>query len=264
MQCQGCGSTRVVFDPRRRMLTCSQCGREEYYSRATLNKNGKVVYSRKNAMTFFKEGKLEDARHFAMEVMNIFMDNAPAMYILAYYDEFKARKLGAMKAFFRQIRDVALEYDEVTDLRGLLLSSACNLLDYEEEVIELIAVNMQAEEDAAELCAFIDALCPYLIGKRTSAGFLTENLAGMYQELAAHCGIPKTCYALLKAIDTNPDSPYVSNSFYLKTKTQYFYEHYVTCIGPIIAAINDGAWKKKFSDVYQKKCEKYKRDAGIV
>lgn len=264
MQCHGCGSTNVVFDPKRRILICNQCGKEEYYSRATLNANGKVVFSRRNAIRFFTEGKLEDARHYAMEVMNISMDNAPAMYILAYYDEFTARKPDSMKDFFRKIKDVALEYDEVTDIRSLLLSSAYNLLDYEKEVIELIAVNMQSEADAADLCEFIDTLCPYLIGKRTSASFLTNDLIEMYQELAAHCSIPKTCFALLKAIDTNPDSPYVNNSFYLKAKAQYFYERYITDIGTVISAISDGMLKCKFLNAYQKKCEKYRNDAGIA
>lgn len=264
MQCHGCGSTNVVFDPKRRILICNQCGKEEYYSRATLNANGKVVFSRRNAIRFFTEGKLEDARHYAMEVMNISMDNAPAMYILAYYDEFTARKPDSMRQFFSRIQNVALEYDEVTDIRGLLLSSACNLADYEENVIQLVASNMQAEEDAAALCEFIDTLCPYLIGKRTSTSFLTQNLLEMYQELASHCGIPKTCFALLKAIDTNPDSPYLNNSFYLKAKANYFYEHYVAAVGQVISAINNPALKGKFSGVYQQKCEKYRKDAGIA
>ena len=94
--------------------------------------------------------------------------------------------------------------------------------------------------------------------------FLRQSLAEMYQELAAHCGIPKTCFALLKAIDTNPDSPYVSNSFYLKAKAQYFYEHFISAIGPILSAINDGELQKKFLGTYQKKCEKYRADAGIT
>ena len=202
MQCHGCGSTNVVFDPKRRILICNQCGKEEYYSRATLNANGKVVFSRRNAIRFFTEGKLEDARHYAMEVMNISMDNAPAMYILAYYDEFTARKPDSMRQFFSRIQDVALEYDEVTDIRGLLLSSACNLADYEENVIQLI--------------------------------------------------------------DTNPDSPYLNNSFYLKAKANYFYEHYVAAVGQVISAINNPALKGKFSGVYQQKCEKYRKDAGIA
>ena len=264
LQCHGCGSSNVVFDPKRRVLTCNQCGKEEYYSRATLNANGKVVFGQRNAIRFFCDGKLEDARHYAMDVLNISMDNAPALYILAYYDEFTARKPDAMKRFFAQVKDIPLEYDEVKDLRGLLLSSAYNLADFEEDIIQLIASNMQSEEDAEDLCSFIDTLCPYLISKRTSSGFLTQNLASMYQELAAHCGIPKTCFALLKSIDTSPDSPYVDNSFFLKAKARYFFDHYMTDIAGIISAINDTALKNKFWGAYQKKYQQYKSDAGII
>lgn len=264
MQCSGCGSTNVVFDPKRRVLTCNQCGKEEYYSRATLNTNGKVVYGRRNAIRFFSEGRMEDARHYAMDVLNISMDNAPALYILAYCEEFIARKPDSMKQFFSQIKDTPLEYDEVQDLRGLFLASAYNLMDYEADIIQLIAVNMQSQEDAAELCEFIDALCPYMISKRPSIGFLTEELAGMYQELAAYCNIPKTCFALLKAIETNPDSPYIDNSFYLKAKSRYFYDNYISALEDIVMAISNVTLKEKFEAAYHQKCEKYKADAGIV
>ena len=170
----------------------------------------------------------------------------------------------AMKRFFSQIEDVPLEYDEVKDLRSLLLSSAYNLADFEEDVIALIAKNMQSPEDSADLCEFIDTLCPYLISRRASTSFLTENLTEMYRELAEHCSIPKTCFALLKAIDTNPDSPYTDNSFYLRAKAKYFYDHYIAVLADIISAMENTALKSKFWAVYQKKCAKYKADAGIA
>lgn len=263
LQCHGCGSTNVTFDPKRRILSCNQCGKEEYYSRSTLNANGKVVYARRNAIQFFKDGRMEDAKHYAMEVLNISMDNAPAMYILAYYDEFTARKPDAMRQFFAKIMEVALEYDEVRDICSLLMSSAYNLADFEEQLIQLVAVNMQSPDDARELCAVIDAICPYLISKRTSAGYLTDNLVEMYRELAEHCGIPKTCFALLKSIETNPDSPYVGKSFYLKAKARYFYDHYVTDVGKIIQAMDDTGLREKFVSAYNAKCQQYKKDTDI-
>ncbi len=264
LQCHGCGSTNVEFDPKGRILRCNQCGKQEYYSRATLNANGKVVFGKHNAIQFFVDGKMEDARHYAMEVLNIAMDHAPAMYILAYYDEFTARKPDAMKRFFSQIKNVALEYEEVQDIRRLLLASAYNLADFEEDIIQLVAGNMPAAEDAEDLCGFIDKVCPYLIAKRTSSGFLTENLLTMYVELAEHCGIPKTCFALLKSVETNPDSPYIDNSFYLKAKARHFYEHYITDIGKVIHAMKDSTLRGKFLNVYKEKCAQYKEDMGSI
>ncbi len=261
LQCHGCGSENVEFDPKNRILQCHQCGKSEYYSRATLNANGKVAFGQRNAIRFFSEGKLEDARHYAMDVLNIFMDNAPALYILAYYDEFTARKPDSIKQFFQKLDNVPLEGDEIQDMCGLFVASAYNLSDFEEAVLTLVATNMQSPADKAELCKFIDKLCPYLISKRTSSSFLTDSLVEIYQELAGHCGIPKTCFALLKSIQTNPDSPYVNNSFYLKAKVRYFEEHYVIPIGGIIRVMDEPNFRSKLLGAYEKLYAQYVADA---
>lgn len=263
LQCHGCGSSNVVFDPKKRILICNQCGKEEYYSRATLNATGKVLFSKENAINFFTEGKFEDAQRYAMDVLNISKDNAPALYIMAYYDEFVRRKEGSIKCFFQELEDLALEYDEIQELKRLFLASAYNLVDYEEDALRLIAVNMQSEEDAVDLCDFVDKLCPYLIKKRTSMDFLTKNLIEIYEELAGHCDIPKTCFALLKAIDENPDSPYTNNSFYLRSKSRYFYDNYILPVGKIINAMRTKELKDKFANSYNKKRTKYEEDAAL-
>lgn len=264
LQCHGCGSSNVVFDPKNRILICNQCGKEEYYSRATLNANGKVLFSKENAMHFFVEGKFENSQHYALDVINISRDNAPALYIMAYYDEFVMRKEGSLREFFHKTTDLALEYDEVHDLRKLLYASAYNMIDYEEAVLTLLAVNMQSDEDSKDLCDFVDQLCPYLIKKRTSIDFLTKNLIDIYKELAGHCDIPKTCFALLKSIDENPDSPYVNNSFYLHSKSKYFYDHFILPIGDIINAMKTIQLKEKFISSYKKKKSQYEQEANLL
>ncbi len=257
MQCHGCGSTNVVFDPKRRILKCNQCGKEEYYSRATLNANGKVVFGKQNAMSFFIEGKYDDSRHYAMEVLDISMDNAPSLYILSYVDEFVSGKAGAMRNFFSQIKTVALEYDEIKELRELIWASAYRLADYEKDVIELITLNMQAAEDRKDLTDFIDKMCPYFISKRVSSEYLDQELVDMYSELAQHCGIPKTCFALIKSIGENPDSPIANNSFFLKAKAQYFYDNYVVNIGKIIDSMQENEFKPKFQAAYAQRQKQF-------
>jgi hypothetical protein len=263
LQCHGCGSSNVIFDPKRRILTCNQCGKEEYYSRATLNSNGKVQFSKENAINFFVEGKFENSQRYAMDVLNISKDNAPALYIMAYYDEFVLRKEGTLKNFFYEIRDLALEYDEVHELKRLLLASAYNLVDYEEDALRLIAVNMQSEEDSEQLCDFVDKLCPYLINRRSSMDFLSNNQIEIYEELAGHCDIPKTCFALLKAIDDNPDSPYINNCFYLRSKAKYFYDNFILPVGKIINAMRTKELRDKFANSYMKKRTRYEEDAAL-
>jgi len=262
-QCNGCGSTNVSFDPKARLLTCNQCGREEYYTRATLNSSGKVSLSRQNAMNFFLDGKYEEAKHYAMDVLNILMDNVPALYIMAYYDEFVEKRYDSIRNFFYQVEEVAIEYNELQDMIQLIKATAYRLVGFEPRVIELLARNMQSEDDAKELGELIDTICPYNISKRNSINYLDAELIGMYKELIGHCGIPKTCFALLKSIETNPDSPYANNSFFLSSKSKYFYEKYVLPIGDIIKCMPDSEIKTKFVNAYNSKCEKYKKDSGI-
>lgn len=263
LTCRGCGSSNVTFNPKMRLLVCNQCGREEFYSRATLNANGKVVLSRKNAVNFFAEGKYEEARHYAMEVLNISMDNVPALFIIAFYDEYVDKMNDSIRLFFSQVDDVAVEYEELQDMKILIKSCARRMSSFEEKIIEFFANNMQAEEDKKELCELFDAICPYFISRRTSSGYLTDSLKDMYKELAGYCGIPKTCFALLKSIDTNPDSPYVNNSFFLKSKSQYFLDNYIVPVGEILESMPDNEFKAKFIGAYKNKLGKFKLDAGV-
>ena len=261
MQCHGCGSTNVTFDPKNRKLICNQCGKEEYYSRATLNSDGKVVYAKQNAINFFKEGRHETAKQFAQDVLNIVMDNASALYILAYYEDTMLGKNESIKRFFDKMGEEPLEYDEIKELMELFLASPYRLIDYEEEVISIIAKNLQSEEDADFLCDFIDKLCPYFISKWPSMSYFNSELAEIFTELAEHCKIPRTCFALIKSIQLNPDSPYVGNTFFLKPKSRYFYENYVVPIGKIVNAMQDNPQKAKFVAAYEQRKQKFEADA---
>lgn len=263
LSCPGCGSTNVNLDSSIRKLICYQCGGEHYYSRSQLNANNKVAFSRENAIKFFAEGKMDNARHYALEILSISKDNAPALYIIAYYDEFVVKRAGALKDFFYQIDNIPLEYDEIQELRQLILSCAVNLLDFEADILRMITSNQKSPADSAKLCEFIDLLCPYFIKKRSSIEFFHSNLIEMYKDLAQFCSIPKTCFALLKAIDENPDSPYSNNSFYLTSKAHYFYQHFLLPTGEIINAIASNEMKQKLLPYYLKRKEKYMEDAKI-
>lgn len=261
MQCHGCGSTNVTFDPQRRIVICNQCGKREYYSRATLNANGKVVFARQNALNFFTHGHYDTARQYAQDILNISSDNAAALYIIAFYDEFSLGKNGSLKRLFRLFDTMALEYQEVRDLMELFLAAPGRLLDYQEEMISLTAKNLQSPEDAKTLCDFYDKICPFFISKWPSMSYFKPSLAEMYIELAGHCGIPKTCFALLNAIQKNPDSPYAGGTFFLKLKTEYFYEHFVLPVGKVIEAMQDQQMKGKFQTAYKQRKQQYEADA---
>jgi len=259
--CHGCGSTDISFDPATRKIHCNQCGKEEYYSRAQLSATGKVAFAKDNAIHFFMEGNRDGARKFAGDVLNTMQDNAAALFIMAYCDEFVESRSGAIKDFFRRLDSVALEYEEVRDLKNLFSVAAYNLRDYEADMVSLIVKNMQSQEDHSELETWLDTICSYCIGKYPSADFLAKERVELYCDLASNCNIPKTCLALIKGIKVNPDSPYVANCFYMKAKTAYFREHYVESVGKIIVAMQDGPYRQKFLSAYKTFKEQFDLDA---
>ena len=116
---------------------------------------------------------------------------------------------------------------------------------------------MQSAEDVQDLTDFIDKICPYFISKRSSGEYLDKELSDMYAELAGHCGIPKTCFALLKSISENPDSPLAKNSFFLKAKAKYFYDNYVTVVGEILKSMRESEYKKKFLGAFEQKKKQF-------
>jgi len=124
-----------------------------------------------------------------------------------------------------------------------------NLEQALEQILDLVRGNAQTSE---ELCAFVDAFSPSVIAKRNSIDYLTQELADIYMELAQDCNIPKTCYALLSSIRTNPDSPYPNETFYLRNKTQRFLHTYVHPIGDVIEAMQDEEMRQKFLTAYNK------------
>ena len=264
LSCHGCGSTDVDFDPKTRKVHCNQCGREEYYSRAQLGATGKVAFAKDNAIQFFKSGNFASAREFANDVLNTMQDNAAALFIVAYCDEFQGGKNGAMDEFFDKVEPMALEYGEVRDLNDLFEASLYNMRDYEAQMVTMIVENLQSSEDRKLLESFIDTICPYCIARYASEDFLTDERASLYQDIASHCDVPQTCFALLKGIKDNPGSPYRTGSFGMRAHTAYFFEHYVEPVGRIIQEMKPSPVKPKFLKAYQQVADQYQRDANAA
>lgn len=264
--CYGCGSSNVEYDKTDRKIVCYQCGRRESFSRATLNQKSGVVRAKENALKFFKSGKYENAAHYAREALNILEDSVPALFVISFYDEFVAHKMGYMARFFRDVAEIPLLFEETEELRDLILAASPRLLDFEKEIIVLISKNMNASEDRPLLLRFFDELLPYFIKKRGSIDFFSKEQVELYHDLARHCGLPKTCFALLSSIETNPDSPYFSQAFYLQERTRYFYLNFVVPVGSVIRSMDEefGAeFKSKLLAVYAKKKKKFEHDMEI-
>ena len=257
LTCAGCGSTDVDFNTETRKVTCNQCGKVEYYSRAQLGATGKIVIAKDNAIKFFREGNLPGAREFAVGVLNVMQDNAAALFIVAYCDEFVEGQAGAMEGFFRRTDPMPLESDEVKDLMALFEDKLPNLRDFEVQVVTLVVKNLQSPDDRARLSEFIDRVCPYCILHYASEDFMTPEREDFYRDVAGHCDVPKTCLALLRGIREIPSSPWKAGSFAMRARAMYFLEHYVEPVGRVVSAMRDGRFKPKFLQAYAQEHEKY-------
>ena len=76
--------------------------------------------------------------------------------------------------------------------------------------------------------------------------------------------MPKTCFALLRGIKENPDSPYRAGSFQMRAHTAYFFEHYVEPVGRILREMKPSSFKPKFIQAYQQVCDQYQSDASAA
>lgn len=253
--CPGCGQP-VDVDFKTRKGHCEWCGNFVTFPRRAFNRDDKVKNELALCVRCFSEKRFTDAKAHAENVLAVAIDNAPALYVRAYFEAFSAvnKNSARIGEFFQQLDGIEADDEEVEALKQMFLSTLYKLEFYEETVLHWASENLTGEE----LCSFTDAFSPILISKRTSINFFTPQLEELYKAICARCSIPKTCYALLQAISANPDSPYPNNSFFLKTKTQRFYKDFVLPIGEIIQNMNSQELRFKFYRVYQTNLEKFK------
>lgn len=247
--CPGCGEP-VDIDFKTRKGCCEWCGNIVTIPRKTFNQDDKVQNELVYAVQYFKEKRFEDAKQHADNVLSVSIDNAPALFIRTYYESFcsNIKHSERMSYFFHQLNEIEVDEEEITPLVELFLLSALKLVDYETEILSWAKDNL-ARDDLLKL---VDGFSPLLISKRNSIDFFTSDLANVYKQISEICSMPKTCFALLQSIEKNPDSPYIDNRFFLKTKTQRFYNTFVLPIGEIIKNMDSLELKEKFYSVYQK------------
>ena len=256
--CSGCGSTDVVFDPKARIVSCRQCGKQETYTRSTLNLSGEVVFAKDNAIRFFNQGDLSEAMHYARDVLNISKDNIPALFIGGYYNEFVLGKTHAMAGVLEEICQMPdVLYDEVLDIQTLVLHGALNLVDYQTQILNFVWENMQDPQDGCQLSDFIDKICPYFISKELTSEYLDDELCDLYCKLVLHCDIPQTCFALLSSIKKIADSPFRSDCFHLHARCLSFQDTYIKRVGKILEAMKNTQIKDKFLIAYKQIEQEY-------
>ncbi len=257
--CSGCGQP-LDIDFKTRKGICAWCGTVNTFPRKVFNSSDKVEADIKSCLRCFSEQRYADARKHAEDVLTVAVDNVPALFVRAYYDAFLDENKVAwrMEEFFNQIRTIEMDAEEIEPTATLFRTTAVKLEAYEGRVLTWADHNLAG----SELCNFAEMFFVPLLMKKTNINFFTRDLCDTLKSIAAKCSIPKVCYALLAAIKNNPDSPYPENRFFLKTKTQRFYDEFVVPLGGIIQAMESQGLRDKFYPVYQKQKEDLKIKMG--
>lgn len=255
-RCPGCGGT-VDIDLKTRKGVCGWCGNSITIPRKQINGLDDVQSELTVCVRSFLEKRFGAAKDHAERVLAIAIDNAPALYARTYYEAYAAdiRNTARMTGFFEQLQEIEPDGEEAENLKEMFLSTVFKLDAYEENVLRWASTAFSGQE----LCAFVDAFSVQLIPRRTTIDFLTPGLVEAYKNVAAACTAPKTCYALLQAILNNPDSPFRTGCFYLKTKTQRFYRDFLLPVGEILNSMASPELKNKFCHVYQSKKEEFEK-----
>lgn len=251
--CPNCGVTieasAINFKTRR--ATCMFCGKEVIFPKRNSTASPNAVHALNEAKSFFFDKNFTSAKSCAEQVVSMVPENAPALYIIAYYNAYIAevKSRDSMERLFDQtLVDAELEIEEEECFKELLLKTIYHSCDYEEQIVKKFV----EYDDAKELLQFIDTFCPVVITKRPSTLWFTPKMAQLYAQCAKKATIPKTCFALLTAISKNPDSPLVTGDFFLRTKTMNFYNNFVVPIGTIIGSMADAQLRAKFTGAYNK------------
>lgn len=247
--CPNCGAS-VTIDFKTRVGTCDSCGYTTEFKRNFFNSNDKVINDLTNVVKYFKEKNYKLSARFAEEAMTIAVDNMAAAFVLAYNEAFidEARNSKSIARFFVKAKETSVDIEELEPLKKMFLSCMTDLDDHEEDILEMVING----NHASEILEFTDAFSPYLIARRANIDFLTPRLKELYKRCAAKCSVPKTCYALLNSIKTNSESPYNGNTFFLRTKTERFYNDFVLPVGEIINGMSNPTLRAKFKNAYER------------
>lgn len=251
--CPNCGMPippdKINFKTRR--AYCDFCAQNVIFPRRTSTASRSAREAIRNAEVSFFSGDINSAVHFAQTAVEMVPDHVGALYIIAYHKAFVAdvKNRTLLNKLFSDILPNAEFDDEEEELfKRLLLTTILHTVEYEEDIL----LKFSAYDDDAEVADFVEKFSPFAINKRNNINWLTPDLVDIYKEISRKSNIPKTWYAMYQSLIKNQDSPFVANTFFLRTKTKRYYDEYLVPIGQIFASIGDSALKEKFVNAYNK------------
>ena len=272
-QCPSKGHPKSRFDLKRHTFYCGQCRKTTTLQDETLS-----ATEQKNSFAIdeFEKGHFNEAKEMALHTIELAYNYIPAHYIISYHKEVMGKEYDTISGFFKDfLKRDQISASECRDLMRLFIKSPKILLDFENEMITLLTSALGGDIDSdpellADMEKFFEQILPYLIANRSSHTDLVTkkrvrnlddndsdnqpvSIMDRYLEITEVFDLPKTCYALYNAIAKLPDSPCVDNSFFLKTKTQNFYNNFVLPTGDIIKTMKNPENRAKFSAAYDKR-----------
>ena len=258
-QCPGCFTTipAECIDFKTRRAVCPSCGNLVILKRRDINNSDKVVYDVKNAVNYFLDANYDTANRFAESALSVAVDNAAALFIIAYYCAFSAEtktRKHLDKYFYETLPELELDADEAEYCKQLWLKTVPHLVDYE----KIILTKMLETQSPKDLGAFVESFSPYAIARRTNSEWLDKDMAELYKTINEQTDIPKTWFALYSSLGKNPDSPELGNTYYLTTKASRFFNNYILRIGEIFSKIKNEVLFKKFNGAFNNEKEKIK------
>lgn len=261
--CPHCGTAfdSSRLDMKTRRGVCAMCGCEVVFPKRHLNASPNAVLALEEGERLFLSGNFESAKTCAETAISMSKDNVAALYIANYYKAYRAeiKNTKSMDDLFNRILpDAEMEIEEEEMFKQCVVKTISNSKEYEEQLISKFV----EFDDPNELGQFVEQYCPFVIMSRQSYEWLTPKMLSLYLEVTKKTNVPKTWYALYNALLKNPDSPFVGNKFFLKTKTERIQHDIVEPIGAIFKAIKDEAYRNKFVSAYNAYLAKYMEEAA--
>ncbi|MBQ7912911.1 MAG: hypothetical protein IJ308_04085 [Clostridia bacterium] len=259
-ECPTC-SQPIAFenvDFKTRRAHCEWCENDVILPRQEITGSDKVLNELKQAVRFFVEKDFKMAEKYAIEVLSTAVNHAAGLFIHGYYRAFVdgIKNRDTLNKFFNEdlqtIQDEGgMTDEELEGFKQCVLSVVPNVAEYEQPILAAVLAN-----DPDGVVAFTEAFAPASIMKRTDIDWVNDEIFNIYKEIGSRGPIPKTWFALFSGMVQNPWSPYKAG-FHLKTRTQKFFDTYVTRVEKLLSSISNETLRTKFYGAFTNKKQEF-------
>ncbi len=258
--CPSCGMTipATSINFKTRQAHCDFCGQNVIFPKRNSTASPNAVIAINQSRDFFLSGDFKSAVSCAQTAVEMVPNHVAALYIIAYYKAYVAEvknRASLDRLFYEILPDAEFEIEEEEIFKQLLIKTVIHSIAYEEQILD----KFLCYDDRGELSEFVEQFAPYAIAKRNDVSLLSSKMFYIYKEISKKTSIPKTWYALYLSLTKNSNSPFSSDTFFLRTKTELFYREYLLPVGEIFENISDMTVKSKFIGVYKKLKEQYEQ-----